>query len=105
MLTEHTFDAEQVPISYGQGPNNGPPIVLLHGITGHRQYWDNVVPALARRGAARCLRSISAGMESPGAPRAGIDTWIIRVMSRSSCAKPSVIRRFWSGTPWVRSSR
>ena len=50
MLTEHTFHAEQVPISYGKGPNNGPPIVLLHGITGHRQYWDNVIPALARRG-------------------------------------------------------
>ncbi len=50
MLTEHTFHAEQLPISYGKGPNNGPPIVLLHGITGHRQSWDNVVPAFARRG-------------------------------------------------------
>ena len=31
-------------INYAEGPNNGPPMLLIHGISGHWQDWDSVLP-------------------------------------------------------------
>ena len=44
-LLEKTFKVGDITLSYGEGPNNGDPMVLLHGITGWRQAWDDTVIA------------------------------------------------------------
>ena len=31
-------------INYAEGPNNGPPMLLIHGISGYWQDWDSVLP-------------------------------------------------------------
>ena len=31
-------------INYAEGSNNGPPMLLIHGISGHWQDWDSVLP-------------------------------------------------------------
>ena len=49
MLQEQIFDAGAVPINYAAGPAGGPPLVLLHGVTGRWQAWLSVMPDLAVR--------------------------------------------------------
>ena len=49
MLQEQIFDAGPVPINYAAGPAGGPPLVLLHGVTGRWQTWLSVMPDLAVR--------------------------------------------------------
>ena len=49
MLKERMFDTGPVKLNYAEGPDSGPPLVLLHGI-GHRwQAFLPVIPALAAR--------------------------------------------------------
>jgi len=46
MLMEKSFDTGEVTLIYDEGPDNGPPMVLLHGLTDRRQKWrGNFVPA------------------------------------------------------------
>ena len=49
MLREQTFDAGAVSLTYVAGPETGPPLLLLHGVTGRWQAWLPVMPALALR--------------------------------------------------------
>lgn len=44
-LLEKTFQAGEISLSYDQGPNNGAPMVLLHGLTGVRQSWQDTFVA------------------------------------------------------------
>lgn len=46
MLLEKTFDTGEITLSYAEGPPAGPPLVLLHGLTGNRFYWDPFIPHL-----------------------------------------------------------
>lgn len=39
-LTEKTFKAEEITLSYDEGENNGASMVLLHGLTGLRRQWS-----------------------------------------------------------------
>jgi pimeloyl-ACP methyl ester carboxylesterase len=49
MLKEKMFDTGPVKLNYVEGPDSGPPLVLLHGI-GHRwQAFLSIMPALAAR--------------------------------------------------------
>ena len=43
MLVERRFDTGEVVLNYAKGPNNGPPILLIHGITSN---WRNFLPIM-----------------------------------------------------------
>ncbi len=48
-LTEHTFDTGEVQLNYAEGPANGPPLLLLHGLGRHWQVFLPLMPALSQR--------------------------------------------------------
>lgn len=48
MRQEQTYDVNGVSLNYVAEPSSGPPLVLLHGITGCWQGWLPVLPELAR---------------------------------------------------------
>jgi pimeloyl-ACP methyl ester carboxylesterase len=41
MLVEKSFDTGEAVLNYAEGPDNGPPILLIHGITGN---WRGFLP-------------------------------------------------------------
>jgi pimeloyl-ACP methyl ester carboxylesterase len=47
-LTEHTFDAGEVQLNYAEGPANGPPLVLLHGLGRRWQVFLPLIPSLSQ---------------------------------------------------------
>lgn len=48
-ITEHEFDAGAVRLNYAEGPSNGPPLVLLHGLGRRWQVFLPLIPALSLR--------------------------------------------------------
>lgn len=48
-FTEKTFDTDRVTLNYAEGPPNGPPLLLLHGLATRWQSWLPVMPTLAER--------------------------------------------------------
>jgi pimeloyl-ACP methyl ester carboxylesterase len=48
-LVEHEFDAGEAVINYAEGPANGPPLVLLHGLGRRWQVFLPIIPALSLR--------------------------------------------------------
>lgn len=48
-LVEHTFDTGEVRVNYAEGPANGPPLVLLHGLGRRWQVFLPIIPALSLR--------------------------------------------------------
>jgi pimeloyl-ACP methyl ester carboxylesterase len=48
-LVEHTLDTGDVQLNYAEGPANGPPLVLLHGLGRRWQVFLPVIPALSLR--------------------------------------------------------
>jgi pimeloyl-ACP methyl ester carboxylesterase len=49
MITEKTFNAEEVAINYAEGPDSGPPLVLLHGTANRWQAFQPIIPASSTR--------------------------------------------------------
>jgi pimeloyl-ACP methyl ester carboxylesterase len=43
MLVEKRFNTGEVELNYAEGPNNGPPLVILHGTTAR---WQNYIPLI-----------------------------------------------------------
>ncbi|MGA7566468.1 MAG: alpha/beta hydrolase [Terriglobales bacterium] len=48
-LVEHTFHTGEVQLNYAEGPANGPPLVLLHGLGRRWQVFMPIIPALILR--------------------------------------------------------
>ncbi len=48
-MEEKSFDTGEVRINYAEGPASGPPVVLLHGLTGSWRGWGYLIPRLAPR--------------------------------------------------------
>ena len=48
-LVERTFDTGEIRLNYAEGPPNGPPLVLLHGLGRRWQVFLPVIPALSLR--------------------------------------------------------
>ncbi len=46
-LVESRLEIDDRHINYAEGPENGPPLLFIHGISGRRQDWLNVVDAFA----------------------------------------------------------
>jgi pimeloyl-ACP methyl ester carboxylesterase len=49
MLNEHRFDTGEIALNYAEGPNAGPPLVMIHGGAAHWQGFLPIIPALAAR--------------------------------------------------------
>jgi pimeloyl-ACP methyl ester carboxylesterase len=49
MLVEKSFDTGEVVLNYAEGPDNGPPLVLLHGWTDRWQDFLPIIPTLSMR--------------------------------------------------------
>jgi len=48
-IVERSFDAGEVQLNYAEGPANGPPLVLLHGLGRRWQVFLPLIPALSLR--------------------------------------------------------
>lgn len=46
MLTEKPFDTGEITLAYLENESSNPPLLLLHGLTGWRADWRNLVPLL-----------------------------------------------------------
>jgi pimeloyl-ACP methyl ester carboxylesterase len=46
---EDTCDTGPVQINFAEGPDNGPPLVLLHGLGRRWQVFDPLIPALSKK--------------------------------------------------------
>jgi len=49
MLVEKRFDTGEVELNYAEGPDNGPPILLIHGITGNWRAFLPIMPSITMR--------------------------------------------------------
>lgn len=49
MLVEQPFDTGAVALNLAEGPDAGPPLVLLHGGSGRWQGWEPIIPSLVSR--------------------------------------------------------
>lgn len=72
MLAERTFDAGSATLNYADSQSDGPPLVLLHGLSYRWQSWLAVMPALSLRWHlyAPDLRGFGRSSRVPGAYRA-----------------------------------
>ena len=48
-LEEKKHDTGEAVLNYAEGPDSGPPLVLLHGLTDRWQYFLPIIPALSLR--------------------------------------------------------
>jgi pimeloyl-ACP methyl ester carboxylesterase len=46
MVTPHSFHTGELRLSYVEGPDNGPPLVMLHGVLGRWQDFAGMIPHL-----------------------------------------------------------
>jgi pimeloyl-ACP methyl ester carboxylesterase len=49
MLKEKAFKTSEVSLNYAEGPNKGPPILFLHGLTDSWQFFQPGCPSLTLR--------------------------------------------------------
>ena len=49
LLEEKKYDNGEAVLNYAEGPDSGPPLVLLHGLTDRWQYFLPIIPALYLR--------------------------------------------------------
>ena len=49
LLEEKKYDTGEAVLNYAEGPDSGPPLVLLHGLTDCWQYFLPILPALSLR--------------------------------------------------------
>ena len=47
MLTSHYFDTDRTKIHYVTGPDAGPPVLMLHGVTDRWQSFHTLIPSLS----------------------------------------------------------
>jgi pimeloyl-ACP methyl ester carboxylesterase len=40
---EKKFTASAIEVNYAEGPDNGPPLVLIHGLSGYWAQWESVI--------------------------------------------------------------
>lgn len=68
MVNEKFFPHAEVPINYYEGPENGPPLILLHGVTGRWQSFLTLIPFLTpfRKVYALDLRGHGKSGRGPG---------------------------------------
>lgn len=73
MIKEKNYDTGEVRINYAEGPNNGPPLVFLHGLTDRWQYFLPIIPFLSQRWHIYALDFRGHGRSSKNPPYRYID--------------------------------
>jgi len=48
MLVEKSFDTGEVVLNYAEGPDNGSPLLLIHGFTRWWKYFQPIIPELSK---------------------------------------------------------
>ncbi len=81
-LVEREIAVEGVPVRYRTG-GTGPPVVLVHGLSGSARWWRPVLPALTSRHAVHLVDLPGFGRFRAGGPRfalaracSWLDAWI-----------------------------
>jgi len=49
MLTEKTYQKDELTLNYAEGPDAGPPILFLHGLNDRWQFFQPLMPWLSQR--------------------------------------------------------
>ncbi len=48
-VIEKKFSASSIDVNYAEGPDNGPPMVLIHGLGGQWANWESIIGAFSKR--------------------------------------------------------
>jgi pimeloyl-ACP methyl ester carboxylesterase len=93
MLSEKTFDTGAVTLNYAEGPSNGRPLVLLHGVTTWWQTFLPVLPGLLVRYHTYALDLRGHGRSSwtPGAYTISHDVADVSAFLRAQLNEPAVL--------------
>lgn len=93
MLTEKSHVVNDVSIHYAEGPPNDTPLLMLHGMTGHWEYFVSMMPSLVLRYHlfAPDLRGHGGSSWTPGAYAIPDDVGDIAALLRDRVQKPAVV--------------
>lgn len=73
MITEKTYDNGSAKLNYAEGPNTGPPLLFLHGLTDRWQFFQPLLPSLTHRWHVYALDFRGHGKSSRSPPYRYID--------------------------------
>ena len=92
-FTDHTIDTGEVEIAYSTGPDNGPTLLLLHGLTDRRDAFPTVIDTLdeMHRVVAIDQRGHGYSGRTPGHYSNDDHARDIRYILENVCQSPSVV--------------
>ena len=92
-FTDHTVDTGEVEIAYSVGPNNGPMLLLLHGVTSRRDGFLRVIDALVNDYHIVTIDQRGHGYSghTPGAYSREDHARDIRFVMENVCKEPTIV--------------
>lgn len=92
-FTDHTIDTGEVEIAYSTGPDNGPTLLLLHGLTDRRDAFPTVIDTLdeMHRVVAIDQRGHGYSGRTPGHYSSDDHARDIRYILENVCQSPTVV--------------
>jgi pimeloyl-ACP methyl ester carboxylesterase len=92
-FTDHTIDTGEVEIAYSTGPDNGPTLLLLHGLTDRRDAFPTVIDTLdeMHRVVAIDQRGHGYSWRTPGHYSNDDHARDIRYILENVCQSPTVV--------------
>ncbi|MBT3994641.1 MAG: alpha/beta hydrolase [Chloroflexi bacterium] len=92
-FTDHTIDTGEIEIAYSVGPNNGPTLLLLHGVTSRRDGFLRVIDELVNgyRVVTMDQRGHGYSGHTPGAYDREDHARDIRFVLENVCKEPTIV--------------
>jgi pimeloyl-ACP methyl ester carboxylesterase len=92
MLQEKTFDTGEVTLNYAEGPASGPPLILLHGLSGRWQGFLPLMPYLTTQWHVFALDQRGHGRSEHGGPYQ-LEVWSqdVEVFLQREISEPAVL--------------
>ena len=92
-FADHTIDTGEVEIAYSVGPNNGPMLLLLHGVTSRRDGFLQVIDALVNDYHIVTIDQRGHGYSghTPGAYSREDHARDIRFVMENVCKEPTIV--------------